>query len=493
MPRANAARSNFDPHLFQLTSDSSTHVERRLQCAKLSFDQSCCSACRSPFECLEHEQIVTRLALNNDHPSLDGCRLLSAVHDPGTTEPTRIAVLNSHPIQYFAPLYAYLNAAPDLDVTALYLSDFSIRGGKDAGFARDVRWDVDLLAGYRTVFLGEAAHKREPRGFWSLVAPQVWNELRSGRYDVVLLHGHNYVANFIALLAAKTAGLPVMMRGETHLGLPCHGIKSTLRRPLVGALYRACDRLLAIGSANAGFYRAMGVPDHKVFLVPYSVDNERFVKSADLTHRERIEVRKRYKVPADQPAVLYAAKFTRRKRPGDLLDAVKRLKLKMDRPFTVVMAGSGELEHDLRTFCAEHRLDNVVFAGFVNQSELPTLYAASDVFVLPSEHEPWGLAVNEAMCAGLPVVVSREVGCVADLVGDGVNGYTPAAGDINGLACALQRLLEDEDLRRRQGRESLARILGWGYEQCLEGIRSALAGLESRGSETNPVLQTHGI
>jgi len=100
--------------------------------------------------------------------------------------------------------------------------------------------------------------------------------------------------------------------------------------------------------------------------------------------------------------------------------------------------------------------------------------------VLPSEHEPWGLAVNEAMCAGLPVVVSREVGCVPDLVKDGANGYTPATGDVDGFARVLQRLIEDGDLRRRQGHASLARIQQWGYRQCLEGIRSALAGLEFR-------------
>ena len=99
----------------------------------------------------------------------------------------------------------------------------------------------------------------------------------------------------------------------------------------MGALYRSCDRLLAIGSANAAFYRAMGVPDHKIFLVPYSVDNDRFVQSANLTDDQKTEVRKRYNVPADRPAVLYAAKFTRRKRPGDLLDAARRLKIG-DRP-----------------------------------------------------------------------------------------------------------------------------------------------------------------
>ena len=115
------------------------------------------------------------------------------------------------------------------------------------------------------------------------------------------------------------------------------------------------------------------------------------------------------------------------------------------------------------------------------------------MFVLPSEHEPWGLAVNEAMCAGLPVVVSREVGCVADLVQDGVNGYTPAAGDIEGLARALQRLIEDEDLRRRQGQASLARILQWGYPAVLGGHSLGAGGFESRGSEATPMLRTNGV
>jgi glycosyltransferase involved in cell wall biosynthesis len=181
--------------------------------------------------------------------------------------------------------------------------------------------------------------------------------------------------------------------------------------------------------------------------------------------------------------VLYAAKFTERKRPRDLLEAARRLKTMSDRPFTVIMAGSGELELELRTFCAEHSVGNVVFTGFVNQSKLPSLYGASDIFVLPSQDEPWGLAVNEAMCASLPVVVSPEVGCVPDLVHDGINGYTPAAGDVDGLARALQLLIEDEQLRRRQGQESLARIRHWGYRQCLQGIRMALADLQWRGSQ----------
>jgi glycosyltransferase involved in cell wall biosynthesis len=391
---------------------------------------------------------------------------------------TRIAVLNSHPIQYFAPLYAYLNSAPDLEITALYMSDVSVRGGRDADFAREIKWDVDLLSGYRSVFLGSRSRTREPGGFWSLFAPELWRELRSGRYDVLWLHGHSYAANLLALTAAKTCGLHVLMRGETHLGLPRGKFKSLFRRPLMACLYGMCDRLLAIGTANAEFYRAMGVSDHKIFIVPYSVDNERFARAANLTAAQRSELRQQYGLPTGLPLIIYAAKFTERKRPLDLLEAVARLRRKGVSPFAVAMVGSGELEAELRSFCAHHLLDNVVFPGFINQSELPRWYAASDVFVLPSESEPWGLAVNEAMCAGLPVVVSREIGCVPDLVESGVNGYVPAGGDVDALASALQVLIEDERLRLKLGNASRSRISRWGYRECLAGLRSALSKLE---------------
>ena len=92
----------------------------------------------------------------------------AAMPESGMGKVARIAVLNSHPIQYFAPLYAYLNAAPDLEVTALYLSDASIRGSKDSEFDRELKWDIDLLAGYRAIFLGDRAH-RAPTA-WLLVA-----------------------------------------------------------------------------------------------------------------------------------------------------------------------------------------------------------------------------------------------------------------------------------------------------------------------------------
>jgi glycosyltransferase involved in cell wall biosynthesis len=399
----------------------------------------------------------------------------------GKKSPVRIAVLNSHPIQYFAPLYAYLNAATDLDVTALYLSDVSIRGGWDQDFNRNVKWDLDLLQGYRSVFLGRDYKRATPAGFWSLRTLDVWREIRSGRYDVLWLHGHNYAACLIALAAAKSKRMAVFMRSETHLGLPKTGLKSKLRQPLLNLLYRLCDRLLAIGTANSQFYRAMGAPERKIVTVPYSVDNDRFVASTALDADQRRDICARLGIPTDRPTILYAAKFTGRKRPMDLLKAVDLIAGKVS-AFSVVMAGTGELEPELRRFCLERGFNNVHFTGFINQTELPRLYGAADIFVLPSQDEPWGLAINEAMCARLPIVVSQEVGCVPDLVRDGINGFTPKAGDIEALARALATLIEDADLRQDMGAASLSRIRQWGYRECLQGIRGALVGLPGANS-----------
>lgn len=390
------------------------------------------------------------------------------------SQPFRLAVVNSHPIQYFAPLYAYLDRDPGLEVTVLYCSDSSLRGSVDAGFKQAVKWDVDLLAGYRSVFLGKNAEHRTPADFWSLVCPEVWAEIRSGRYDGVLLHGYGYAADVIAFAAAKSRGLPVFYRSETHLGLRRTEWKRRVRDGALSLAFRFVDRFLAIGSANRDYYRALGVDDDRIFDVPYTVDNDRFIKSGQLTAAERAALRAKYGLRDDDRVVLYASKLMARKHPDDVVRAVAKLR---DEGVgaKLLFVGSGELEPALRELVREHRLEGeVVFAGFVNQAELPKMYAISDVFVLPSENEPWGLIVNEVMCAGMPVVIADEVGCVRDLVRDGENGLLTRAGDAGSIATALRRILTSEAERAAMSKRSLEIISGWSYESCRRGILDAV-------------------
>ena len=390
--------------------------------------------------------------------------------------PTRIAFLHTHPIQYFAPLYQHLNRHWDASITALYLSNYSMRGGADRGFGRHVKWDIDLIDGYEARFVRGAERRSEPSGFFSIVAPPLWREIQSGGFAALIVHGHTPAAMVLAVAAAKASRIPVLMRCETHLGLRRSGLKRLLRRPLIGAFYRRFDAVLAIGSANREFYRAMGVPEDRVFPMPYAVDNRRFIAASRLSPAERCDLRASLGVGDDRPIVLYAAKLQPRKRPDDLLRAAALLN-REEMPFQLAMIGSGEMEPQLRAMAQRLGLSNVSFAGFVNQSALPRYYGACDVFVLPSVDEPWGLAINEAMCAGLPIVASSEIGCVPDLVRDGGNGRLFPAGNIVALADALRPLIADPALRERMGQASRDLIARWSYAECEAGLSAALAAV----------------
>lgn len=386
----------------------------------------------------------------------------------------KIAVVNSHPIQYFAPLYAYLSRSDQIEVTALYCSDASLRGGMDPGFKREVKWDVDLLSGYRPVFLGARAKQRVPGGFFSLVCPEVWSEIVKGDFDALWIHGYAHAVNVIAVLAAKYKGIPVFVRSETHLGLQRSGWKRVVRDGMLRVAYKFVDGFLAIGSGNRKYYESLGIAPSRIFDVPYAVDNERFIQSAMLSADERDAVRAKYGLDQSLPVVVYASKFIQRKHPDDLVEAFSVLQ-REGLSASLLLVGTGEMEIELRAKVKAANLRNVVFAGFANQSELPRIFGASDVFVLPSENEPWGLIVNEAMCAGIPVIVSEEVGCVQDLVEDGVNGCRMRAGDVGSLVAAMRTILQDEVRRKLMGEHARERISQWSYEQCRVGVLRSLA------------------
>jgi glycosyltransferase involved in cell wall biosynthesis len=388
----------------------------------------------------------------------------------------KLAILNTHPIQYFAPLYRRLAQEPDIDLTVYFCSRQGAEEYVDVGFGERIKWDRSLLDGYEHKFLKNWRAGDQVGGFGSLINPGIVSELRRHRYDALIVNGHNHATYLLAMLAAKTLGTAVMMRCETHLGLQRSAFKKLVRKPLLSFLYnRVCDLCLPIGTLNKEFYLFHGVDRNRLFTVPYTVDNEYFTLAA--RQYAGPDLREELGIPQGKPIVLFASKLLSRKRPMDLLLAFHRLQAQGVNA-ALLFVGSGERELELKNYVREHQLSDVYFLGFRNQSELPKFYSMADVFVFPSENEPWGLVLNEVMCAGLPVVASREIGAVPDLVHHGVNGFTYGAGDIDQLSSCLIQLLEAPEKRRLMAKESRTIIGQWNYEYCVSGIVQALAALQ---------------
>ena len=260
----------------------------------------------------------------------------------------RVAIINTHPIQYYAPLYAYLSKDQDVDINVFYLTDLSLRGSFDDGFKKEIKWDIDLLSGYSYKFVGRNCRTVTPGGFFSLVVPELFLEILRGKFDAVLVYGYAHASTLVAIAAARLSGSKVFFRADTN-GL----LAKSRRHPILKQLYvkgvlAACDTMLTIGARNREFYRWMGVPERKMVHVPFVVDNDRFGAASGLSETERLELRRWLGITDKRPALLFVSKFLRRKNPHLVIEAAGQL-AKAGRSLHLVMAGSGEMESGIES------------------------------------------------------------------------------------------------------------------------------------------------
>lgn len=380
--------------------------------------------------------------------------------------------LNSHPIQYFAPMYTEMAKDKHLDLTVLYCSRQGVEVALDRQFNANVRWDIPILEGYRHFFVKNYAPQPSLYSFWGLQNWGIIKHLWKSPKSVLVVNGWGYLINLVAIVAGKFMGHTVCLRGESPLLLEKQKTARSLRfrKVVLGKLlFRIIDCFLYIGQQNKQFYQFYQIPESKLIASPYSVDNQRFQSFLPKNEAEKQTRRRELGLPENRIIVLYSGKYIAKKRPMDLLKASISLPA-----CAIVMLGEGELRPEMEQFISEHQLQDVILTGFVNQAEIPKYYAASDVLVMCSDaNETWGLAVNEAMNLGLPVIVSDQVGSAQDLVKEGVNGFTYPMGNVAVLAEKLNLLLADSDFRTNAGRRSLEIIGHYSYAQIIQNLKKS--------------------
>ena len=401
-----------------------------------------------------------------------------------------LAILTTHPIQYQVPLWQALARDGRVPFEVWYLTSHAVQQSHDREFGSSFAWDIDLLSGYRYRLL-RTALGATPNTFWRCRVTESFPALfKETNTKAVWIQGWQVAAYWQAVWKAKAAGVEVWMRGESNDLAPVPWWKRSIKRLVLGQLFKRVDRFFYIGSANRRLYEKFGVPKGKLFPAPYAVDNERFRLQAEAIRGQRSVVRSRWSIPEESFCILFCGKFIPKKRPMDIVEAAKLLMQSTpDMKVHLLFAGSGELGAQLRAACnvvydAEAGQASVVsdqrsaeekptsdirpltseakprasFAGFLNQTEVSRAYVAADVLVLPSDYgETWGLVVNEATASGLPSIISDRCGCAEDL-GDNPNTTYPC-GKTESLATAITRTkgssFNPEDLLRILSQHSL--------------------------------------
>jgi glycosyltransferase involved in cell wall biosynthesis len=382
----------------------------------------------------------------------------------------RVAMVTTHPIQYQVPWLRKLAARPGVDLHVFFamIPDAAEQGRE---FGVQFKWDIPLLDGYGYSVLENRASRPSLTDFRGCDTPQLYREIRRGRFDAVIVNGWVVKSCLQALAACRLSGTPCIVRAEVNGLRPRAGWKRAAHRLLLSQ-YAA---YLAIGDNNRRYLLDRGASAEQIFDTPYCVDNDSFAAGSGRWRADvgRQGLCQRFGLDPNRTTFLFSGKFVEKKRPGDIVSALGRMPEATRARTQVLMVGGGPLDSELRS---QAEGLPVHFAGFLNQSEITAAYAAADCLLLPSDSgETWGLVVNEAMACGLPAIVSDQVGSAVDLVHEGNTGFVHGCGDVDDLSVLLSRCADNPGQLAVMGANARALVDGYNFDRVVSGIESALS------------------
>lgn len=416
----------------------------------------------------------------------------------------KIAIISTHPIQYYAPVFSLL--AKTLNLKVFYTLGSTDLNQFDQGFGKKIQWDIPLMEGYDYEFLSNIAKTPGSHHFTGIDNPNGIEKIQNFEPDAILIYGWAYKSH-LKLIRHFSGKIPIYFRGDSTVLNQPKGIKSIFKRAYLSWLYKHIDKAFYVGQANKAYFKHYGLREDQLIFAPHAIDNERFTRDRST---ETIQLRNNFKIPDEAILILFAGKFELVKNPELLLNAFLNLKAdhihllfvgngvlegKLKAESEKVGAESGKVKAESRKLKAEseklkaesekrkaeslsfeytqddkeaHKMSTsrrIHFLDFQNQSQMPVVYQACDLFCLPSWSESWGLAVNEAMAAGKAVLVSDQVGCAADLVQDEYNGAIFKSGNEKDLTDKLVSLCKDKLLLKKYGKCSAEIINKWSFEK----------------------------
>ena len=346
----------------------------------------------------------------------------------------KLAIITTHPIQYQTPLFKKLaKKLPNLQVF------FASRHGLsskyiDPEFKKNIKWDIGskMLDGYKSEF---SKNQNKNINQFSLNFLNLEKKLIKGNFDHILVLGWNNLLYINAILYALKHKIKLILRVETNLLLKINPIKRLIKTIILKNLFKKINYFLAIGILNKNFLLNHNVPRKKIYPGPYFVDNNFFSK----------KIKKKSK--SKKKIVLFVGKLIQRKNPFEFLNLAQMF-LK-NKKIQFIMIGDGILKKECLKFINKRRLNNVSLIGFVNQTQLKNYYQKSDLLIVPSYYETWGLVINEAFASNIPVICSENCGASKDLILNGKTGFTYPTNELKILYTKTNKILKNKSLSNK--------------------------------------------
>lgn len=368
----------------------------------------------------------------------------------------RLVILTEIISPYRIPLFNALAQDSSVDLHVIFMAETDPTLREWQVLKEEIQFSYQVLPAWR---------KRLGK-YNVLLNRGMWRALGAAAPDVILCGGYNYVASWQALAWAKVRNVPFVLWSEsTHHDLRRgHAAVELMKAEFL----HHCSGFVVPGRSSEEYLRILKVETGRIFTAPNAVDNELFYRAAAAARQNESVCRAKFNLP--NRYFLFVGRLVREKGVFELLAAYAKLDEAIRETLGLVLVGGGSARQELEA-AASHITPGVIkFAGFVQRDQLAVYYAMSDMLILPTYTDPWGLVVNEAMACGLPVIVSRVAGCAADLLRDGWSGLLVTPLDVASLASAMRTLANLTNLRKEMGANSGQLILQYSPREWSRAI-----------------------
>jgi glycosyltransferase involved in cell wall biosynthesis len=372
----------------------------------------------------------------------------------------RLVIITEIIAPYRIPVFNALAQHHGIDLHVIFLSENDPTQRQWLVYKDEIRFSYQVLPSWR-----------QRSGRHSLLLNRgAEAALQRAAPDFIICGGYNYAASWRSMFWARRNHVPFGLWAEstTRDFRGGHALTEFLKTRFL----RRCDAFVVPGKSSAEYLRNYGVQESMIFTAPNAVDTRFFAQRAEAIRKNANAHRKALGLPAR--FFLFAGRLVPEKGVFDLLHAYGALMPEVRNETGLVFAGDGAARSALVRCAATISPGSIHFAGFAQRENLATCYALADALVFPTQSDPWGLVVNEAMACGLPVISSDAAGCVADLVENGWNGRVVSTGDLGELTSAMDDLARHHELRSLMGQRSRERIRQYSPEAWAAGMANVV-------------------
>ena len=378
-----------------------------------------------------------------------------------------ITWIQTHPTQYASPLLDKIALNSNFNLIVLYVSDFSTKKYFDKEFSKNIKWDTDLLKGHKYFFLNEKS--KGINFFKPIIWPSsdIFKIIKNSEY--IVIQGWQHYILIIFGFISKIFSKKIILRQESPVKLKLSSKKVIFKKSIIhlilsSILINLSDYFLYISTLNKRYYLERGIKSKRLFFSPYTVDSKLFcIQEKKISKELDLKI----KFNNENPVMLFASKLSERKNIMGLLKAYKN---SFEGNLNLIIIGNGKLSSSVKDFIKLNKLStSIKYLGFINQQSLPFIYARSDIFILPSFSEKFGLVINEAMHGSCAIISSIEVGASYDIVKHKKNGYVYNSLENNSIEKAIRYCLKNKRYVD-MGKKSKEIIENWNYDKTVKSL-----------------------